>query len=322
MGQEYELSKVKVKGVGKATINKLAKEGITTLKQVLDLGLDELARKVGEKRARELYKEALRKLNLMPMSALDYYKRRKTIPRLTTGCKALDKLLGGGIEVGSLVEFYGEFGTGKTQICHQLSITAQLPRSRRGLEGSVLYIDTEGTFRPERIVEIASKKFRMNERQIEDILANVNYVHVLNSDHQLMVADEIPMYVENSEKPLKLVIVDSIIAHFRAEYPGRENLPTRQSKINQYIRKLMKYALMYDLAIVVTNQIVSRPDVFFGDPTMPVGGNVLAHIVTHRIALRKVREGKRVAKVIDSPNLPPNEVMFVITDRGIEDVEE
>jgi DNA repair protein RadA len=200
-----------------------------------------------------------------------------------------------------------------TQICHQLSVNVQLPRDKGGLEGRAVYIDSEGTFRWERIEAMASALGLDPEKAME----NIYYVRAVNSDHQMAVVEELPDMIQ--EKNVKLVVVDSITGHFRAEYPGRENLASRQQKLNRHLHQLMRIAEIYNIAVVITNQVMARPDVFYGDPTQAVGGHVLYHAPGVRVQLKKSRGNKRIAKMVDAPHLPEGEAVFTITEWGIRD---
>lgn len=266
--------------------------------------------RVPESVAEKVLMEARKELGLTFVTAFDLYRKERQY--ITTGSRNLDRILGGGIETGTITEFYGPYGSGKTQICMQLAVNVQLPPEKGGLNGKALYIDTEGTFRPERVLEIA-KGIGLNE----DVLKNIIVVQALTTDHQMaIIADAVDVIKDNN---IKLVIVDSVTSHFRAEYPGRENLAARQQKLNQHLHQLRTLAWIYNVAVVVTNQVMAKPDAFYGDPTEAVGGHVLAHVPTIRVYLRKARGGRRIAKVVDAPHLPESEAIFEITAEGIRD---
>jgi DNA repair protein RadA len=195
----------------------------------------------------------------------------------------------------------------------KLSITAQLPRQEGGLEGSALFIDTEGTFAPQRVYQMAQAMGAEPEKILEGII----YSRVYNSDHQILTVDH--AFKLCREENIKLLVVDSVLSHFRAEYIGRENLSERQQKLNSHLHKLSRIAQALNLAVVVTNQVQANPQAFFGDPTRPAGGNVLAHASTHRVMLKKASNNLRCARIIDSPYLPESETHFAITEKGIED---
>ncbi len=313
---EYAMMDVEeIDGVGRVTAQKLRDAGYLTVRDVAFASVKELADVIGsEDRAYQIIKAAQRLLGLKPfVTALELYERRRNIKRISTGVKSLDELLGGGIETRAITEFVGEFGAGKTQICHQLAVMVQLPEDKGGLNAKALYIDTEGTFRPERIMQIA--KYRGLDPK--DALKGILYARAYNSDHQMIIVDEARKIIDKEN--IRLIIVDSLISHFRAEYPGRENLAERQQKLNQHISQLLRLADIHNAAVVVTNQVIAQPDVFFGNPLKPAGGNVLAHGATYRIWLRKSKENIRIAKIFDSPMHPEREVTFKITENGCVD---
>ncbi len=247
------------------------------------------------------------------VTAKQLWERRKTLLRLSLGSSNLNKLLGGGLESQAITEFVGEFGAGKSQICMKLSINTQQPSNEGGLEGRVLFIDTEGTFSAQRVYQMAQASGLDAEKVLDGIL----YSRVYNSDHQVLTVDH--AFKVCKEENVKLLVVDSVLSHFRGEYIGRESLSERQQRLNSHLHKLLRIAQALNLAVVITNQVQANPQAFFGDPTRPAGGNILAHASTHRIMLKKASGGLRVAKVIDSPYLPESETYFQITEKGVED---
>ena len=307
-----------IPGVGPATAKKLRSAGFFTLESVAVAPSRELAQTMGisDDRAKELAKQARDMLQLRFQTAEELLFHRKTVVRLTTGCRALDELLGGGVETQAVLELVGQYGVGKTQICHALCIFVQQPFENGGLEGTALYIDTEGTFRPERVLEIAQNRGIVSDQ----ILRNIIVARAFNSDHQILIVEKLDELIK--EKNIKLIVVDSIISHFRAEYLGRESLPIRQQRLNQHLHRLLRMAEIYNIPIIVTNQVVASPDAFFGPPNKPAGGHVLAHLSTNRVFLRRGRKYTRIARVIDSPYLPEGECVFQITEKGVEDLDE
>ncbi len=304
-------------GVGPATARKLEEAGYTTLEAIAAANPQELAAaaNIPLSTAQRIVKAAREALNLTFKTALELKKERLAAKKITTGSRNLDALLGGGIETKMITEFFGEYGSGKTQICHQLAVNVQLPPEKGGLGARAVYIDTEGTFRWERI-EAMAKRWGLDPDQV---MENIYYVRAINSDHQMAVVEELFDLVPKAN--IKLVIVDSVTSHFRAEYPGRERLAERQQKLNRHLHQLMRLAELYDVAVIITNQVMARPDVVWGDPTQPVGGHVLYHAPGIRVQLRKARGNKRIARIVDAPHLPENETVFVITDQGIMDPE-
>ncbi|RLI85235.1 MAG: DNA repair and recombination protein RadA [Archaeoglobales archaeon] len=307
--------------VGPAIAEKLREAGFSTIEAIAVASPAELsaAAEIGETTATKIIAAARRLANVGGFESGDkVLERRKRIGKITTGSKALDELLGGGVETQSITELFGEFGSGKTQICHQLAVNVQLPCDAGGLEGSVIVIDTENTFRPERIMQMAEAK----GLDAEEVLRNIYVAQAYNSNHQMLLVDnakELANKLKREGKHVKLLIVDSLMAHFRAEYVGRGTLADRQQKLNRHLHDLMRFGEIFNAAIVVTNQVQAKPDTFFGDPTRPVGGHIVAHTATFRVYLRKSKGELRVARLIDSPHLPEGEAVFRVTERGIED---
>ncbi len=315
-GESFDLEDIK--GIGPVLAKKLRDAGIASVKALALMPPRELANITGLSESRAAYISAkareLLRMSLIP--ARRYKEIKKSMSKLTTGCKALDKLLGGGLEPQVITEFVGPYGSGKTQLCHQLSVTVQLPKRSGGLEGAAIYIDTENMFSYERIEAIA-KRFGLNP---DTVLDNILYSHAVNTDHQIrIVKEEVPQAIE--EYNVRLVIVDSLINHFRAEYPGRENLALRQQRLNEHLHDLIRLAETYDLVVVVTNHVIASPDAFFGPSEKPAGGHVVAHMCGYRIWIRRTSGGKRKATIIDSPKLPEGECEFMITDHGVVDID-
>jgi DNA repair protein RadA len=309
-----------LEGIGPATKAKLNDIGITTILDLAVKSPSEVADAVGSdlSRATELCNKARAKLVELKyfdddfVSASEIYKRRKAIERITTGSKNLDDLLAGGIETQAVTEFYGEFGSGKTQICHTLCVTCQIPKDQGGLGARVVYVDTENTFRPERIAEIAIARGQDGDA----ILDGVVVAKAFNSSHQELILAELGAQIRKSG--IRLVIIDSAVAHYRAEFLGRGTLSERQQRLNRFMHSLVRTAEVYNVAVVATNQVQSSPDTFFGDPIKATGGHVVAHTSTYRIYLRK--SGKnRVARMVDSPYHAEREIVFVLNDKGIDD---
>lgn len=321
--ETQEKKKVKsiedLSGVGQSILNKLIEAGYSTLEAIAVASPQDLSVAAGIPltTAQRIIKEAREALDIRFKTALEVKKERMNVRKITTGSQALDGLLGGGIETRTMTEFFGEFGSGKTQVCHQLSVNVQLPPEKGGLSGKAVYIDTEGTFRWERI-EAMAKALGLDPDTVMD---NIWYMRAINTDHQIAIGEELQELIAKNPS-IKLVIVDSVTSHFRAEYTGRENLAVRQQKLNKHLHQLTRLADVYDLAVVVTNQVMARPDMFYGDPTVAVGGHTLYHVPGVRVQLKKSRGNKRIARVVDAPHLPEGEVVFAITEEGVRDVEE
>jgi DNA repair protein RadA len=240
------------------------------------------------------------------------YERRKSESRISSGSKNLDNLLGGGIETRSITELYGEFGSGKTQICHTLCVTVQKNAQLSRLTGNALYIDTENTFRPERIVSIANAR-NLNP---QPILENIIVAKAYNSSHQEVIIEEAANVIQLHG--IRLLVIDSAVSHYRAEFLGRALLSERQQKMNRFLHILLRIAETCSVAVVITNQIQSSPDSLFGDPFRPTGGNIMGHTTTYRIYLKKAGKN-RIARMADSPYHAEREVLFTLNEEGIGD---
>jgi len=300
-------------GVGAATAEKLRATGfdnliaiaVATPGQIVD------SSGVSEVVARKIINSARDLLEMGFDSGTEVLKRREKVIRISTGAKAFDDLMKGGFETGAITECYGEFGSGKTQVGHALAVNAikVFPKS------VVVYIDTENTFRPERIIQMA------NGAGLDPVkvLKQIRIAKAYNSDHQMLLAEKVSDIIKEGND-VKLVIIDSLTSHFRAEYIGRGTLAERQQKLNKHLRVLSKLADTNNLCVYITNQVMHDPAQFFGDPTKPVGGNILAHASTFRIYLRKGKKGTRVAKLIDAPNIADSECGFVVTEGGLIDI--
>ena len=305
-------------GVGPASLEKLHAAGYTDLMSVAVATPGEIvgATELSEPTAKKIIAIARANLEMNFESGDELLRKRERVIRITTGSKELDKLMGGGFETGAITEAYGQYGSGKSQIAHALSVRAQLPQEQGGASGVTVFIDTEGTFRPERIVQMATA-LKLDPKEV---LKNIKVARAFNSDHQMLLAEKIEDLIKKQELNVKLLIVDSLMAHFRAEYLGRGTLADRQQKINKHMHALMKLADHYNLAVYVTNQVMAKPDTFFGDPNEAVGGNIVAHNSTYRLYLRRGKKGSRVAKMVDSPNMPESEAVFVVEEGGIRDL--
>lgn len=324
--KKLELELEDIKGIGSETANKLRAAGIDspddlsvadvenlaqTIRSTKDVALDyingamELMRKSGA--IDELFR-----------SAIQTEEKRKSMIKITTGSKKFDEFLLGGIETQALTEIYGEFGSGKSQICHTLAINSCLPPYDTGC----IYIDTEGTFRPERIREMCELRDPPLDAT-KDVLPKIMHCKPLTASSLELLARNITKYVKMYK--VKLVIVDSVIALHRSDYLGRGNLNERQNKLSLIVRKLIKVADIFNIAIVVTNQVVADPSVTYGDPLKPTGGNVIGHLFTYRMRIDKIKQSvtDRTRKVrwMDSPYHPIMECIFEIGRKGIEDKE-
>ena len=305
-------------GVGPATIEKLEAVGYTDLLSIAVATPGELvgATGMGDATAKKLIAMARNSLDMGFESGEELLKRRAEVIHIKIPAEGVNQLLGGGFETGCIIECFGAYGSAKTQIAHQLAVSAQLPVEDGGTGGTVVYIDTENTFRPERIIQFA-EGLGMDP---QEVLRNIKVARAYNSDHQMMLAEKVEDLIKKDGLNVKLVIVDSLTAHFRAEFVGRGTLAERQQKLNKHMHVLSKMASIHNLLVYVTNQVMTKPDQFFGDPTQAIGGNIVGHNSTFRIYLRRGRKGTRVAKLVDAPNLPDGEATFMVETDKIRDV--
>lgn len=314
-------------GVGPATAEKLKEAGFGSIEAIAVSSSSELASiaEIGESTAQKIINAARLAADVGGFETGDVVlERRKLVGKLSFGTKPFNDLMGGGVETQAITEFYGEFGSGKTQVAHQMAVNVQLPKEDGGLDGQTIIIDTENTFRPERITQmVAGLSARKGvDYDPEEFLKNIHVAKAYNSNHQILLVDtanDLANKLKDTDKPVRLLIVDSLTAHFRAEYVGRGTLADRQQKLNKHMHDLMKFAGLNNAAILVTNQVMSKPDAFFGDPTKPIGGHIVGHAATFRLYLRKSKGEKRIARLVDSPNLPEGEAIFSVTMEGLKD---
>lgn len=307
-------------GINANEIKKLQTAGYHTVESVAYATIKSLTaiKGVSENKATRILAEASKLVPMGFTTATEFLKTRAEIIHLTTGSQELDKMLAGGIETGSITEMFGEFRTGKTQLCHTLCVTCQLPLEQGGGEGKALYIDTEGSFRPKRIIPIA-ERYGLNAT---DVLDNIAYARAYNSDHQTKLLVQASAMLNESR--YALVVVDSATALYRTDYYGRGELSARQMHLARFLRALLRIADEFGVAILITNQVVAQVDggaMFMSNPKKPIGGNIIAHASTTRLSLRKGRGNTRICKIYDSPCLPEAEAMFAITEDGIGDAE-
>src|SRR3989344_1681970 len=301
-------------GVGAATAEKLESAGYRDLMSVAVATLGEIVETTGvsESVARKMINAARDSMKMGFETGTEILRKRELVTKINTGSAAFNALMGGGFETGAITECFGEFGSGKTQMGHLLAVNTLASDP----EATVVYIDTENTFRPERIKQFAVGA----DLDSDQTLARIMVAKAYNSDHQMLLDEKIDSLITEQGKKVKLIVVDSLTSHFRAEFIGRGTLAERQQKLNRHMHVLSRIASSHNICVYVTNQVMAKPDQFFGDPTTSIGGHIVAHASTFRIYLRKGKKGTRVAKLIDAPNLPDAEVCFEVTENGLRDV--
>ena len=327
-----------LEGLGDVTAKALENAGI---KYVMDLvvrdsvelaELTSLTRVACDKivqQARDICKEnnVLKNSFMNANELLDY--RSRHLLRFSTSCPEMDRWLKGGIETEGVTEFFGEFGSGKTQMCHTLAVSVQRPVEEGGLNGEVIWIDTENTFRPRRIIQIAmGKGYAKTEAEAKRFLDRITIARAYTSAHQEKILQYLSSHLtedlagkQASDPKPRLLIVDSVGALFRNEYSGRAHLADRQQRLGKFMRLLTRVAETWKLATVITNQVVSNPDGgIFGAPDKPMGGNAVGHVSMYRIRMGKGAKNKAILTMIDSPSHPSNWQHEVTrTESGIED---
>ncbi|KAK8950933.1 hypothetical protein KSP39_PZI003221 [Platanthera zijinensis] len=338
----FPIEQLEISGIAAIDIKKLRDAGLCTVEAIAYSPRKELLqiKGISEAKVDKIIGAASKLVPLGFTSASQLHAQRLEIIQITSGSKELDKILEGGIETGSITELYGEFRCGKTQLCHTLCVTCQLPLDQGGGEGKAMYIDAEGTFRPQRLLDIAERipycyRFGLNGA---DVLENVAYARAYNTDHQSrLLLEAASMMVEASNSFLyqrsgtqffcrfALMIVDSATALYRTDFSGRGELSARQMHLAKFLRSLQKIADEFGVAVVITNQVVAQVDgsaLFAGPQIKPIGGNIMAHATTTRLALRKGRGEERICKVISSPCLAEAEARFQISLEGVTDVKD
>ena len=285
MTKEKELTIKDLPGVGAATAEKLESSGYRDLMAIAVASPGELVEIAGvnEAAARKMINAARDSMEMGFETGDALLAKRETVQKIKVGSSAVDALLGGGFETGAITECFGEFGSGKTQIGHVLAVNTL----KQDPDSVVVYIDTENTFRPERIIQLAEGA----EMDPNETLKRIMVAKAYNSDHQMLLSETVEGLIKKQGLNIRLVVVDSLTAHFRAEFIGRGTLAERQQKLNKHMHVLLRLADTNNLCVYVTNQVMAKPDVFFGDPTQAIGGHIVAHASTFRIYLRKGKKG-------------------------------
>ena len=319
--QQRSIDEMQSHGINASDLKKLSEAGIATVAGVLMMTTKSLCEIKGMSDAKvaKIREVAAKIVGFGFATGTQMLEKRKKLMKITSGSDNLDQLLGGGFESGSITEIFGEFRTGKTQICHTLCVTAQLPRSMKGGNGKVAYIDTEGTFRAERIVEIAGRFGVDPSAVLDNIIVARAYTH--ESQIQLLTL----LAAKMAEECFSLLVVDSSTALFRVDFSGRGELAERQQVLGKFLSRLTKLGEEYGIAVVITNQVVSDPGggaVFISDPKKPIGGHIMAHASTTRLFLRKGKGDQRICKMYDSPCLPESEAIFQLCTGGVENAKD
>ena len=315
MSENNDVELEDIKGVGGKTAEKLRDAGYEELMSIATMSSGELGEvaDLGDKKAQSIITESRKHLDIGFESGKDRFDQRKEMKRITTSSSNFDEVVGGGIETQCITEVYGEYGSAKTQLSHQLAVNVQMSEEDGGLGREAIYIDTEDTFTPTRIEQMAEAK----DMDVDEVLENIHVARAFNSDHQMLLTDQAQEICQNND--IGLIVVDSLTAQFRSDYVGRGELAPRQQKLNKHMTTLLRLANAHNIAVLVTNQVMSNPDQMFGDPTKAIGGHIVAHNSAVRLYLRKSKKDKRIARLVDSPYMPEGEAVFKVKDEGIID---
>jgi DNA repair protein RadA len=338
MGDNLE----ELQGVGQTTADKLEDAGYDSYRSIAVASPGDLNEDagVGTTKAKKLIRAAKEKTDVGDFeTGYEVYERRKDMERISFLYDDIDELFGdlddegtSGIQTQAITEFYGEYGSGKSQITHQLCVNVQLPREVGGLHGRPIFIDTEESFRPGRMKDMVEGlpeevlEVAMEEDDVEDVeelvkvyLNRVLKVDAENSDHQMLLgeeADKKASELEDSEYPVKLLVVDSIMGNFRQEYSGRGNLAERQQKLNKHLNDLAGFAKLRNAAVVLANQVAANPNSAWGG-SQAVGGHVLGHNSTYRVQIKQAKGKKRKLRMKDAPDLSEGDILIKIDTEGI-----
>ncbi|CAK4733405.1 unnamed protein product [Aphanomyces euteiches] len=298
-------------GINATDIAKLKEDGFATVGQLFQVSMKRLlqVKGVSEAKADKMIQAARKiigeKSGFISASALLISNKQKYF--ITTGSKQFDMLLGGGIETMSVTE---------------LCVTAQLPRSQGGGAGKVAIVDTEGSFRPQRVAEIAKTRYDLEP---SDVLDNIIVARAHSHDAQMDMVMKLGVLFADPERgPFRLLIIDSITALFRTDFSGRGELSERQQRLNVHLQRLVKHAEEFNIAVLVVNQVMADPgaNAMFGPVIKPVGGHVISHACHTRVLMKKGRGDNRICKVIDSPCMPEAECTIMLAPGGVCDADE
>ena len=317
-----------LEGVGPVTVKKLGAFGVKSLIDICIRGSKEVAEITGTAKAKSDQwvfnaQKILEEKNIIrktDMSTIELMKYHNDMVLLPTKCKAVDELISGGVKPECVYEVYGEFGSGKTQFCLSLLVEAVAQGD------NVVWIDCEDTFRPNRVLEILKSRidedgdaYSISDEDLEKTLERIDYIYTPNTEQLMGTINGLSDIME-AKKP-RLVVIDGSIGQFREEYLGRGTLADRQNQIARLMTHIKNISFYFRCTVVFTNQVQSDPSIMFGDPTKPIGGNVVGHASTYRIYFKKSGR-KRIARMVDSPEHPQGDAPFTLNTSGIADTED
>jgi DNA repair protein RadB len=226
---------------------------------------------------------------------------------LTTGCRALDELLGGGFERGTVTQLYGPPAAGKTNV----ALSAAVRVAAEG--GTAVYIDTEG-LSIDRFRQLAAAAAG-DEQSIEDVTSRL----VVSEAHDFEEQEEAVRDAAEFAERAALIVLDSATGFYRLERTGDSDDGESLRRVARQVTHLLSLARKHDLAAVVTNQVFTDPET---DRARPLGGHTLEHWTGAVVRLERFRGGNRRATIEKHRSRPAGEsTTFAITGEGIEDVD-
>ena len=305
----YNIPIEEVKWISKEALFKLKLKGFTNLFQlamVSAIKVDQCG--ISGEEAYELVVKARRAVEKLHHGR-EFISNQVGSVRISTGSHALDRTLGDGVITGGVTCILGSSGTGKTQFCFQLALNVQLPEEDGGLSGEVVFVDSLGTFRPERLAEMASHR----GLNIHNILEKIQVVKVRSSQEQIEILPKVRKLLK--EKSIRLLVIDTLTDNF-LQYPDKqEKFIRRQSQLAKYLHDLALLALRENIAVVVTNTVRSK-FTSEGSVQIETGGLTVAQGTHVKISLSE-QEGHRKAELIYPLN--GRAVCFKIEASGISD---
>lgn len=249
------------------------------------------------------------------VTAFDYFGDKEKFQQIKFNVESLDTLTGGGIDIGSVTEIFGEAGSGKTQICMQLALNCVLPKENGGLAGRTIHISTDKQFAIQRLYQMASSlRERVNLPDLE-LLDNIDIMEFSSKEElRVFVSVSLPQRLEQFAN-IRLVIIDSIAGIFRHE----TNYIARADEMRGVVQKLERLADDHNFAIIMTNHVTSGID----DSCL---GTAFENLVSTKLKIKNTEEYRtsksgisrvRLLDVIFSPRLPCRRERFLISSSGI-----
>lgn len=307
-------------GISTADISKLQESGLHTIESIAFQTKSQLINDSGisNNQADKIIDTVSSIFHIGFSLASSYYQQRRNLIYIQTGSTVLDSILGGGIESNSVTEVFGDFRSGKTQLCYTLAVTCQLLNQDHQSIRKCLWIDSESTFRTERLIPIADR-FHLDS---QEVMNNIVWAKAYNTDHQSQLLAKASELMTQSN--FSLLIVDSVTNLYRTDYCGKDELNNCQIHLSKFLRKLRQLADEFKIAVLITNQVESQVDggfTIFNSYIKPIHGNITGQFSQTRLYLQKGMGQTRKCQIYQSPSLPQEEASFAITNIGISDID-